>query len=94
MTVTNTTPDHRPLFERLSDEDLLKVAKHHSEKWDRAWHTSMTTHYKSGRHICAQDDMKRIYEVLGHIVDHAYNDRPAAFYDSLCEAINWEPRKV
>lgn len=71
------------LFDRLSDAELLSVAKHHQDRFDRAWQTVMTSHHRSGRYIDASDTMDRHYNVLGQIARYIRDHRPASLYSDF-----------
>lgn len=68
------------LFDRLNDTELLSVARHHQDKFNRAWSVVMRTHYRTGQHIDAHDTMEREYKVLGQIGQYIYNSRPHTVY--------------
>lgn len=78
------------LFDRLTDEQLLSVTKHHVEKFNAAWQTVMATHHKTGRHIDASDTMDREYRVLGQLDRYIFNNRPAALHNRFVEVANWQ----
>ena len=77
------------LFAFLADDQLVSVAMHHKEKFDRAWKICMTHHYRTGAYIDAEDNMDREREVLGQLIRYAYSNRSGSLYDRLVEAINW-----
>jgi hypothetical protein len=80
MTTIESTAAVR-LFDQLSDDELIGVAQHHVDKFNRAWKIVMANHYKSGRYIDAEDTMNREYGVLGLIEDYIRNNRPAKLHD-------------
>jgi hypothetical protein len=77
------------LFVFLTDDQLVSVAMHHKEKFDRAWKTCMTHHCRTGAYIDAEDNMGREHEVLGQLIKYTYSNRSGSLYDRLVEAINW-----
>jgi hypothetical protein len=86
--MTTTTPHPQSLFDQLTDEQLVSVTRHHAEKFDDAWAVCMSTHYRSGRHIDAQDTMERQYRILGQLVDYTYGHRPHTVWDAVVKAAN------
>lgn len=77
------------LFAFLTDDQLINVAMHHKEKFNRAWTICMKHHYRTGVYIDAEDNMNREHEVLGQLTGYAYSNRSGSVYDRLVEAINW-----
>lgn len=68
------------MFDHLTDDELLQVAKHHQAKFDAAWRVVMATHYRSGRYIDSHDTMEREYIVLGTIGRYIYANRDNSLY--------------
>jgi hypothetical protein len=77
------------LFAFLTDDQLVSVAMHHKEKFDQAWKTCMSHHYRAGVYIDAEDNMNREHEVLGQLIGYAYSSRSGSLYDRLIGALNW-----
>lgn len=87
MNSTVYPTDHDRLFDQLTNDQLISVAKHHQAKFNDAWKIVMSSHYKTGRYIDAEDTMNREYEVLGKIHRYIYNNRPAQLAEQFAEAI-------
>jgi hypothetical protein len=79
MTVDTNTA-HR-LFDRLTDDQLVDVAQHHVDKFNRAWEVVMANHYKTGRHIDAKYQMDRESELIDVIGQYISNHRPNQLHD-------------
>jgi hypothetical protein len=73
--------NHTILFDQLTDDQLISVAKHHLAKFNAAWKVCMSSHYSTGRYIDSNDTMSREYEVLGKIQRYIYDNRPAQLAD-------------
>jgi hypothetical protein len=85
-----TTAEHpHTLFDQLTNEQLISATRHHAAKFDAAWAVCMSTHYRSGRHIDAQDTMERQYRILGQLVDYTYGHRPHTVWAAVVKAANW-----
>ena len=77
-------------LDRLSDDQLVSMARHHAAQFDSAWVVSMSTHYKKGRHIDAQVRMNTHYKALGRLVSYVYSHRPHTVWDAVTAAANWQ----
>lgn len=82
--------DHIRLFDQLTDDQLLNVAQHHLDKFNRSWKVVMSSHYKTGRYIDAHDTMDREYDVLGKIHHYIYNNRPAHLAERFAAEMSWD----
>lgn len=79
----------RRLFDCLSDDQLIKLAQSHLDKFNNQWRIVMSSHYTSGRHIDAQVSMDEEYATLGAIHNYIYDSRPAALWERFNDEINW-----
>jgi hypothetical protein len=80
----------KDLFDLLSDDELISVAEHHRDKFNRAWTTCMSSHPRTGKYIDAHDTMEREYSVLGQLHQYTFNHRPSPVHDRFTEAANWQ----